>query len=361
MPSRKTLNAATFLILAFAALLGATTGWAAPPERAPQVGKHMRAAHQAGEDLARGDLAAMEASLDAGYRELALMLESYHPDPQTNAYLRRRGWDQLVWTQLMYRLLAVRDGLCDDELVFAERVALDRVAATSLATVETTVARIDFLLEARTRMGLEAEIDSFAEGLLAESVSSPDYRELLASFHQRFDRRRAAVMARIASGEHEGIVDPAALPAGTRQAQVYQEHKRRLEGEGRLDEILTRLAEADPSEIQRLAVTARTADTAAGRDAARNELVLQLLLVETSLDASEHDASLADMFEYFDSWGHTAFESCGARPDDFQDAMSLIYTARRQLARHFGPDDLRSLYSLAETARGLVAEGARTD
>ena len=133
-------------------------------------------------------------------------------------------------------------------------MALDRVAAASLATVETTVARIDFLLEARTRMGLEAEIDSFAEGLLAESVSSPDYRELLASFHQRFDRRRAAVMARIASGEHEGIVDPAALPAGTRQAQVYQEHKRRLEGEGRLDEILTRLAEADPSEIQRLVI-----------------------------------------------------------------------------------------------------------
>lgn len=330
----------------------------AQTDRAPQVAKHMVAARDAGEFLNDGDLAGMEDALAGGFRELELLLDSYQPDAKTNTYLRKRGWGHLVWTQLMYRLLAVRDGLCDQELVFAERVALERVAAASLATVETTVARLDFLLRAKSILDLDRDIDRFAEGLLAESVSAPDYQALLASFSERFVRRQAAVVARLESGRHEGIVDPAALPAGTRYAREYQQHKARLESADRLDEILTRLAAADPSGIQRLAATARTAAQPAARAAARNELILQLLLVETSLDASEHDASLADMFEYFDSWGHMAFQSCGASPDDFQEAMALVYQARRQLDRHLGADELRDLYTLADTARNLPAAPA---
>ncbi|MEN8008338.1 MAG: hypothetical protein ABFS42_15085 [Candidatus Krumholzibacteriota bacterium] len=340
----KTVTATLILVLSFCAL---NSAWA-QRSRSPEVEKHMIEANFAGEWLNEENLAEMEKALEPGFHSLAIMLGNYSPDQKTNHYLRERGWGQLVWTQLMYRLLAIQNGVFDQELEFAERVALESVARSSLETVETSFARIQTLLEAKEKMGLDKEIDQFAQGFFPDMDGAGAYQKIISGFRDRFHGRRDAVIARLESQEHPGIVDPSEFPSGTRYAKIYREHQKRLEGENRLDEILNRLVQVDSHKLRKLVETAQNAPSAAEREAAKNEVKLQLILVEDSLDASENDSSLARLIECFDRWGHTAFEPYGTYPDDFQGAMFLIYEAQRNLAEQSRPENLRDLYSFAD-------------
>ena len=340
----KVVTATLILVLASLSL---SPAWA-QRSRSPEVAKHMIEANFAGEMLREGKLAEMEKALEPGFHSLTIMLGNYSPDLKTNIYLRERGWGQLVWTQIMYRLLAIQNGVFDQELVFAERVALESVARSSLETVETSFARIQTLLEAKEKMGLDKEIDQFAQGFFTEMDGEGAYQAIINDFRERFQGRRDAVIARLESKEHPGIIDPAELPTGTRYAAIYEEHQKRLGGENRLDEILNRLAQVDSRNLRKLVETSRNAPSAAERDAAKNEVKLQLILVEDSLDASENDASVARIIDFFDSWGHTAFEFNGAYPDDFQGAMFLVYAARKKLAEQSRPENLRDLYTIAD-------------
>ncbi len=336
----------------FAAGFGeAQAGAPRPVGKSPQVEEYLVQASRAGRWLQEGDIAQMEAELKAGFNEIALMMESYHPDGKTNNYLRQRGWGQLVWTQMMYRLLAIRDGLFDEELEFAERVALESVSSESLRSVEVAFARIQILMSAKEKLNLNQEIDQFAQGIFGGDANGTSYTALVDDFQARFTVRQAAVVARLASGQHRGIVDPAELPDGTSYAQIYREHQERLQGENRLDEIFGRLAEVDPERLGRLAEVAQNAPTAVERDAARNEVKLQLLLVEDSLAASENDPSVARMMKYYERWGHLAFEATAGYPDDFQEAMFLVHAAKSNWEEQTRTDNLRDLYTIADLVR----------
>ncbi len=319
--------------------------------RSPEVATHMIEANSAGEWLGEGNLAEMEKALEPGFHSLTILLDNYSPDLKTNIYLRERGWGQLVWTQIMYRLLAIQNGIFDQELEFAERVVLEGAARSSLETVETSFARIQILLQTKEKMGLDKEIDRFAQGFFPGLDGEGAYETIISDFRERFQGRRDAVIARLESEEHPGIIDPAELPSGTRYAEIYEEHQKRLGGENRLDEILNRLAQLDSGKLLVLVETARNAPEAAEREAAKNEVKLQLILVEDSLDASENDASVARMIDYFNNWGHTAFEPNGAYPDDFQGAMFLVYAAQKKLAEQSRPENLRDLYAIADLIR----------
>ncbi len=328
------------------------TGWTeAQAQKSPQVEEYLVQASRAGRWLQEGDIAQMEAELEAGFNEIAQMMESYHPDGKTNNYLRQRGWGQLVWTQMMYRLLAIRDGLFDEELEFAERVALESVSSESLRSVEVAFARIQILMSAKEKLNLNQEIDLFAQGIFGGDASGTSYTALVDDFQARFSVRQAAVVARLASGQHRGIFDPAELPVGTSYAQIYQEHQERLQSENRLDEIFHRLAGLDPAHLEHLADMAQNAPTAVEREAARNEVKLQLLLVEDTLAASEGDPSVARMMKFYDRWGHLAFESYSGTPDDFQEAMSLVHAAKSKWDEQLQPDNLRDLYAIADQVR----------
>jgi len=322
-----------------------------PIKKSPQVVKYLLQANHAGNWLASGDLAQMEAALEPGFQEIALMMGSYHPDEKTNTYLRQRGWGQLVWTQMMYRLLAIRDGVYDKELDFAERVALESVADASLQTVETSFARIQFLLTVKEKMGLDQEIDQFAQMVFASEDPDARYMVLVENFQTRFLQQQVIVKARLASGQHRGIVDPSELPAGTHYAQVYREHQERLANENRLTEIFSRLAELDADEMFRLAEVAQNAPTEQERDDARNEVKLQLLLVENSLDALEHDPAAADLVDYYDRIGYLAFEPNVTYPGDFEEVMSLVHAAKANIVEQTQPEHLRDLYAIADLVR----------
>ena len=340
----KILTTTLILVLLSCSL---NSAWA-QRSRSPEVEKHMVEANFAGEWLNEGNLAEMEKALEPGFHSLDIMFSNYSPDQKTNTYLRERGWGQLVWTQIMYRLLAIRNGVFDQELEFAERVALESVARSSLETVETSFARIQSLIEAKEKMGLDKEIDQFAQGFFPEMDGAGAYQTIVHDFRERFQGRRDAVIARLESEEHPGIVDPAELPSGTRYAEIYQEHQKRLTGGNRLDEILNRLAQVDFHNLLKLVETAQNAPSAAEREAAKNEVKLQLILVEDSLDASEHDISVARIVDYFNRWGYTAFEPVGAYPDDYQEAMFLVYAAQKKLAEQSRPENLRDLYTIAD-------------
>lgn len=316
--------------------------------RSPEVEKFMIEANEAGRWLDEGNLAEMETALEPGFHSLTIMLSNYTPDPKTNNYLRERGWGQLVWTQTMYRLLAIRNGVFDQELEFAERVALESVALSSLEAVDISFARIQTLLDAKEKMGLDREIDQFAAGFFPEMEGEGAYEAIISDFRDRFQGRRDVVIARLESEEHPGIVDPADLPLGTRYAEIYQEHQRRLGGENRLDEILNQLVQADTRQLRQLVEAAHNAPSEEEREDARNEVKLKLLLVEDSLDASENDASMARLIDYYNRLGHTAFDTGTANSDDFQGVMVQVYAAKQMLAEQSRPENLRHLYAIAD-------------
>ncbi len=344
-PARSSLLAGALVFL-FAA------GWAdAHAQKSPQVEEYLVQASRAGRWLQEGDIAQMESELEAGFNEIALMMDSYRPDGKTNSYLRQRGWGQLIWTQMMYRLLAIRDGLFDEELEFAERVALESVSSESLRSVEVAFARIQILMAAKEKMNLNQEIDQFAQGIFGSEASGTSYRALVDDFQARFSVRQAAVVARLASGQHRGIFDPSELPVGTSYAQVYQDYQERMQSENRLDEIFNRLAGMDPARIEHLADVAQNAPTAVEREAARNEVKLQLLLVESTLAASDSDPSVARMMNFYDRWGHLAFDSYPGTPDDFQETMSLVHAAKNKWDEQLQLENLRDLYAIADQVR----------
>jgi len=319
--------------------------------QSPQVQTYLQQASQAGERLEAGDLAGVEKILEPGFNEIALMMSTYRPDERTNAYLRQRGWGHLVWTQLMFRLLAIRDGLYDHELEFAECVAVEEVAEASLQTVQISHTRLQILLAAIDKMDLGEEINRFAQAIFEGDDNPADYRALVTDFEARFTTRRKAVMVRLATGIHRAIVDPAALPHGTQYAQAYEEHRQRMAGENRIDEVLNRMAATDADEIQRLADVIQSTDDPVERDTARNELKLQLILMEDSLDAFTHDASVADIVRYVDRMGALGYLPYTAYPDDIQSVMALVHTARRKVKQQSRPENLRGLYTVAELVR----------
>ncbi len=318
-------------------------------ERSPKVDNYLHEASYALEDLQERNLLKMEQSLGRGFLEIQNMVDSYTPDPRTNAYLRLRGWGQLVWTQIMHRLMAIQNGLYEDELRFAERVALDRQARASLDLVETSVQRLYKLLEAKNKFGFDVEIDAFAQDLFKNDTHDVDYKDIIAEFQSTFLERRDAVVARIESGEHPGIFDPADLPKGTRYAKLYQEHLDRLSDETcRVDEIFIRLAEFDGNRLNQLMVEAQTAPSEATREAAKNEIKVQLMVFEDALDASETDPSFSNLMQYFERSGYLAFEPWGGYPEDFHDAMVLIHQAKSKLEEQTQPDALKNMYAMGD-------------
>jgi hypothetical protein len=345
MPAKVTILIGFMLVLLPAARTSAQ------PASSPQVAEYLVQANLAGEWLDQGDLARMEAALEPGFNEIIEMMESYHPDARTNTYLRKRGWGQLVWTQMMYRLLAIRGGLFDREMEFAEKVALESVAEAALQTVELSFSRIQALMGAMEKMSLDKEIDQFAAGLFEGGNAGSDYRSLVCAFRTRFVLRQSAVMARIATERHPGIIDPGELPMGTAVAQAYLKHVERMKSESRLDEILNSLAESDPNPIRELADVAQNSPSAADRAAAGNEAKLRLLVTESSLNASEHDAEMADMLEYFERVGYLAYEPGGAYTDDVRSVMVLVYAAKRKLAAQTQPEKIRELYAIADMVK----------
>ncbi len=320
----------------------------AQSSQSPQVQTFLQQASLAGELLEAGNLAGVEDALEPGFNEIALMMSTYHSDDRTNTYLRQRGWGHLVWTQLMFRLMAIHDGVYDHELQFAERVSVQEVAESSLQTVQLSYTRLEIIMATIDKMDLGADIDRFAQTMFD---SGTDYRAMVADFEMRFAVRRKAVMVRLATGIHRRFVDPADLPHGTEYAQAYEEHRRRLAGDNRIDEVLSLMAATDAGEIQRLAHVVRSTDDPAERASARNELKLQLLLVEDSLDAFENDDTVADMVRYVDRIDVLGYMPYVAYPDDIQTVMTLVYTAQRKMRQQSQPENLRSLYTLAELVR----------
>lgn len=317
--------------------------------QSPQVQSYLQQASQAAGPLEAGDLAGIEAALEPGFNEISLMMSTYHPDDRTNTYLRQRGWAHLVWTQLMYRLLAIRDGIYDRELEFAERVAVEDVAKASLQTVQLSHTRLQVLLAAIDKMELGEDIEQFAHAIFDGEDATP-YQAMVTDFESRFSLRRKAVQVRLATGIHRGIVDPAELPDGTEYARAYEEHRQRLAGENRIAEVLNCMATADEQEIERLADVALTASDPTERDAARNELKLQLILVEDSMDAFDNDRNVAAMVQYVDNIDTFGYAST-AYPDDVQTVKNLVTTARRKMQRQSQPEYLRGLYTIAESVR----------
>lgn len=317
--------------------------------RSPQVERYMREANYAGAFLDSGDVARMEQTLEPGYNEISLMIEAYRPSAETNNYLRRRGWGHLVWTQLMYRLLAIQNGVYDRELEFAERVAMEAAARGSLRVVETSLGRIATLLKAKEEFGLSEDIDQFAQSLLGDAATS--YQEVFESYQMRFADRKKTVLARLALGRHPGIIDPADIPAGTVYAERCAAHRDRLQGENRVDEILNRLAEYDAGRVGELVDTVAAAKTATEKDAAVNELRVQLLFLEDSLAASESDPHIRELLATYEDLGYVAFSPLEGCSEEFRDVMLLVRSARHILHEQSDPVALRGLYALSETVR----------
>lgn len=318
---------------------------AAETGRSDRVERYLRDAGAAMEQLAAGDLAAMEAALEPGFAEIEAMLATYprneSSSARTNAYLRERGWGHLVWTQIMVRLMAIRDGAYEHELAFAERVPLERVARASLATLDQSSSRIEVLMRAKDRFGFGAEVDAFARGLFPEGDT--DYRVLVADHRAVFQQRRGDVVARLESGRRPPIVDPASLPSGTRYAAAWETHQERLNSdETRLDEILVQLASYDPVRVERLVATGGES-----LDAAR----VELLLFEDALCASEADPVVHRMIDLYEEKGAAAFEAHASTDVDFRDTMKLLDAAQRVLDDHADPQSLRGFYELADLAR----------
>lgn len=319
--------------------------------KAPQVQTYLQQASQAAGPLEAGDLAGIEAALEPGFNEISLMMSTYHPDDRTNIYLRHRGWGHLVWTQLMYRLLAIRDGVYDHELEFAESVPVQEVAEASLQIVQVSNTRLEIIMSIIDKLGLNSEIERFAQAVFADEAGTGDYQAMVAAFEARYASRRKAVLVRLATGIHRNIVDPAALPDGTEYARAYARHRQRLLGENRIDELLNCMAATDEAEIQRLATLVTSSDNPTEQAAARNELRLQLILVEDSLDAFEQDHAVAAMVHYVDDISRLGYIPGVAYPDDVQAVMTLVYTARQKMRQQSQPENLRGLYTIAELVR----------
>ncbi len=311
-------------------------------KRVPGVGEYLYDTSVALKHLQKGDLAKMEASLDRGFLKIKSMMDSPTPETETN----EKGWGQLVWTQLMYRLQAIQDGVYDRELEFAERVALEGVAKGSLRLVERSVGRIRKLLEAKEVLGLDRQVDAFARGMFADDNSVGDYEAIIADFQERFRVRQEAVLARLESGKHPGIVDPDGLPAGS-QYSAYAKHRARLKNEDfRLDEVFNVLAQYDPERVVKLAETRKNASSPTERREATNEIKVQLLVLEDALDAAENDPAVQDLIGWYERVGYLAFDQYSAGPDDFQELMVLIHRAKAVLKDQTQPETLRALYAM---------------
>lgn len=337
------------LLLVLSSLSAGTA--AAETGRAKKVELYLMEAETAGRWLTpeSEDLARLEAALAGGFDEIEAMTATYLPDARTNAFLARRGWGQLVWTQLMYRLLAIQNGIYDRELDFAAEVALEGPARGALQTVETSVARIGVLLQAKEKFGLNEQIDAFAQSLF--QAEGTGYRDVVAAFDARFRERKVAVLARLESGRHPGIVDPAALPAGTLFAATLQEHRQRMAGENRTDEVFRQLADFDAGRVNELAVAAAAEATPEARRTAANEARVELLVLEDVLDASETDATVQELLALFETQGFRAFSPYDASDADFRDTMILVEEARRKLQATLSPAALRELYELGKQVR----------
>jgi hypothetical protein len=339
-----------------ALILHTTNTFAAEHERSPRVEQYLQDANTAMEHLANSDLAAVEQVLTPGFEEIEDMVETYvfssDKHSRINTYLRERGWGQLVWTQIMVRLLAVRNGVCDRELEFAARVAMERIARESLDTVETSMARVNVLLEAKALFGFSDEVDAFAQGLFPDSDETKGYQVLLSDYQDRFTAHRKTVIARLESGRIPGVVDPSVLPSGTRFAETYEHHHERLQSEDtRLDEIFTRLAEYDHDQVAHLVAISDAVASTDERNAVLNQARMELLLFEDALGASESDPVVQHMLDVCERQESNVLAQQAHGDVDFQDAMILINSAQQTLGDQANAGALRNFYALGDLAR----------
>ena len=320
-----------------------------PPQHSERVKIYLIEASAAWACLDEHSLADMEEALSRGFFEIEAMVDSYTPNHKPNRFLKDRGWGQLVWTQIVFRLIAIRNGIYDQELRFAERVALEGVARHTLNLVETSVRRLYKLLEAKDAFGFDDQIDPFAQNMFATDDATIDYKGIISDFEEHFMRRKQAVIARLESGKRPGIVDPADIPRGTRYAAIYEQHRNRLDDEDRrLDEVLLSLVRYDPHRVRELVETVQTAHSADARQDAANELKLHLLVLENVLEASEKDPAVHRMIQYYERLGYLAFNPHEGYPDIFQDLMVLLHRAKRRLDTQTQPAALRDLYAVGE-------------
>ena len=318
-----------------------------------KVEVYLMEAEAAGQWLAEGgeNLARMEAALEPGFLEIKAMVASYKPDARTNAFLVKRGWGHLVWTQLMYRLLAIRNGVYERELDFAERVALESMSRDALATVDQSVDRIFTLLEAKEKFGLSKELDGFAQGLFMDGESGTDYQTVVTDFRDQFQDRRAVVIVRLESGSQPRIIDPASLPLGTTYAADYQHQQQRLRGDNRLDEVFGRLAGYDAERIYEIVGALEISDSPAERENLLNQARVELLMFEEVLVATERDPSVQAMLTLYKEQSHQAFNPFGGCDADFRSVMVMVHVAKWKLESHANPKALRELYQTAELVR----------
>lgn len=349
--TKRFINLASFLVVLF---LG-PSAWAqeTPVKRSEAVERHLVEASAAWEHLTQEDLVGMEKVLEPGYLEIEKLVASYPRNEsnqaKTNLFLHQRGWDHLIWTQMMIRLMAIDHGLYDQELEFAEKVALERVARSSLNLVERSFARMQTLLRAKRLFGLNPQVDDFAQDVFQGENTNDNYEVAVAHFQDDFLAHRDAILARLRSGHHPGIFDPAELPRGTVYAKMYEEHRDRLDGENRLDEILKSLARYDSGRVHQLAEVAEQGSTPHIREEAANELKVRLLLLEDSLDASETDPSVNHMIQYCDYIAPLVLDPFGGvYEDDFQELVSLVFRAKRNLETQSDPEVLKDLYAMGD-------------
>jgi hypothetical protein len=326
----------------------------AGPQTSQQVKLFMAQAEKAGKLLEEGaGLGSIEAALEPGYTRITNMVATYRPVPKTNTYLRKRGWGNLVFTQIMYRLMALDWGIYDKELALAEDIALGSAAREALQTVQTSLDRLSDLLQAGEILGFAEDIDRNAHTVV------PYYADVMAEFEQEFLSRKELILARLEAGERPRVVDPESLPPTSTHALYYAYHQERLQGENRLDEILDCLDRYDGECLEQLVARLDSLEPSPSRDFLLRNAELELILFENALTESERDPAVQNVLQLYDREGaEILVDPYGGYDPDLQDLMELITSVREKLHTYSDLDALRVFYTLGEMVRDAAAEAA---
>lgn len=345
-----------FVVIALCAFTLAPLPTLAEPQTSQQVKLFMAQAEKAGKLLEDGaGLANIEAVLEPGCIRIADMVATYRPVPKTNAYLRKRGWGNLIFTQIMYRLMALDWGVYERELKLAENVALGGAAREALETMQTSLDRLSTLLEAGEIFGFYEDIHRNANTVV------PYYTGVIAEFEQEFLSRRKAVLARLDAGEKPGVVDPESLPPMSTHSLYYAHHQERLQGENRLDEILDCLARYDGECIGRFVTRLDSLEPSPHRDFLLRNVEVELLLFEDALAESEGDSAVQDMLQLYDREGSQILvDPYGGYDHDLHELMMLMKLVREKLNTYGNLDALRVFHTLGDAVREAAEEAAPT-
>jgi len=316
----------------------------------PDVVQALAAAVQAYETmLDRDNLIALEEGLTTGIELIQSQFMGGEYAPATQRYLEKRGWRNLVWHQIFYRLRAFQSHFYEAELAFADDVYYADEAHKALTNLETSLARLEYLFQVGKSLGAENDIDNIAQTIV------PDYRETIAEFRGELARRGELVLARLDQVEIKGSLDPVLLADDALLTERYEVLHARLQGKNLINSILDRLVTFDPDMFDRLLEVADTAKTRPSAEFLLNISTLQAITLEEALvDAQLNWAALQESFDWAHEQSHVLNPQAGCEVGE-RDLVQSCFETEDRMTCFTDPYFLRDFYAKIQQVHQLKA------